>query len=300
MNDETIVVFDVETADKHHTRLCQIGLVELDAQTLDIKSEFNQFIDPECSFDYYNTKVHGISEVQTDGQPNFKQVWDNLLSNYFKDNQKIVGHNLKFDIAALDKVCANYGIELPTMYVRDTYTMAKHLRPEARSYTLDKVASWFGYDLSDDAHHDALNDARATAFIYKSMDEFANVDGVPFTKHFPIYSVDRKPQLDLFEQSKDPSSEIKHTKGVVKFLLKKRGFGVLTSTDGQDAYVSMSDIDKIDKYRLKSGDAVEYDMRLNSKNNYRAKNVKALEKVREEVDTTLLPRQTQKQNNFSL
>lgn len=188
---DSITVFDVETADLHNTRICQIGVVRLDSG-LEIIDSQAWFVDPEKPFGYPQMQVHGIHPEDVEGEPNFGELWDEVLHAYFPPNGYLVGHNIKFDLAAIDKCCAGYGYKLPQFHVIDTVQMAKCVLPNLESRKLNFVAD--ALDVELDHHHDALSDTMATAEILKCMrDRGASLSwGIWEPKHAQIERVPRE------------------------------------------------------------------------------------------------------------
>lgn len=203
-NMDSITVFDVETADARNSRICQIGIVRLDSG-LDVIDAQSWLVDPEAPFGQYQMQVHDIRPRDVYGKPTFGDLWDSELHAYFPPQGYVVGHNVKFDLAVLDKCCAHYGYKMPQFNVIDTVNMAKQALPYLKGKKLNLVADALGVELSH--HHDALSDTIATADILRSMVDM----GTPFSwrvwepKHAQI---DQAPREQVKQLSFDDLSPI--------------------------------------------------------------------------------------------
>lgn len=157
---DVIKFFDVETADKYHTKICQMGIIETDSDGNVINTKVS-LINPECEFGDVNIGHHGITSDMVKKSPTLPDVWD-----YFNvcDNSQLVGHNATFDLAALMKALDSYDIRMPRIEYADTMMMAKHSSYDFPNNSLDTVCEYFGIPL--EKHHDALCDAHACMEVY--------------------------------------------------------------------------------------------------------------------------------------
>lgn len=67
------VVFDVETPNRANNRMSAIGISLIENGK--ITKEFYSLINPETSFDYFNTVLTGIDEDMVAFSPNFEEIW---------------------------------------------------------------------------------------------------------------------------------------------------------------------------------------------------------------------------------
>lgn len=82
------VAIDVETANADMASICQVGIAKYVNNKL--VEEWSSLIDPEDYFDYFNIKVHGITEKNVVGSPIFPKVVDKL--DYFLTENICVSH----------------------------------------------------------------------------------------------------------------------------------------------------------------------------------------------------------------
>lgn len=143
---------DFETANSDGSSVCQIGIVRVmfgvvtDRVSLLVKP-------PNNEYNYWNTKVHGLTAQHTKNAPTFDQVWDDI--SHFFEGQTVVAHNAKFDFSCLTKTLNYYQIPQPKFVKKCTYVIYKK--------GLKKLCDEYDIYLN---HHDALSDAEACAMLY--------------------------------------------------------------------------------------------------------------------------------------
>ena len=152
------VVFDVETPNRLNNRMSAIGITAIEDGT--ITDEFYSYIDPEQSFDYFNTRLTGISEETVWNAPAFPEIWPRIAA--MMGNGLLVAHNAVFDLSVLKKCLRGYGIEWRryTRYLC-TVQMGKRVLP-GMSHKLDVLCDYYGIALD---HHQAASDSHACAEI---------------------------------------------------------------------------------------------------------------------------------------
>jgi len=156
-----LLFFDVETRNRHNDRICGLGvIVEEDGEIIFQKG---YLINPEVSFDDLNINIHGICPGDVKDKPTFPAVWEEVR-DYFRTST-LVGHNLNFDLAVLEKTLNAYGLisEERVVYYEDTYYKAMSCYSIPR-YRLNDICDFLGIVL--DKHHDAMCDTRAAKDIY--------------------------------------------------------------------------------------------------------------------------------------
>lgn len=152
------VVFDVETPNRLNNRMSAIGITVIEDGT--ITNEFFSYIDPEQSFDYFNTRLTGISEETVWNAPAFPDIWPRIET--MMENGLLVAHNAVFDLSVLKKCLQGYDIEWRryTRYLC-TVQMGKRVLP-GMSHKLDVLCDHYGIALN---HHQAASDSHACAEI---------------------------------------------------------------------------------------------------------------------------------------
>lgn len=172
------VAFDVETPNRMNNRMSAIGITVLEDGV--IKDAYYSLINPQCRFDYFNTRLTGISEQSVKDAPTFPEVWDRigpLLSGGL-----ITAHNAVFDLGVLKKCLHDYGI-IWKPYVRYVCTvqMGRRILPGI-SHKLDDMCAYYGICLD---HHQAASDSRACASILQHYLD----SGADIRQHIRTYSL---------------------------------------------------------------------------------------------------------------
>ena len=70
------IVFDVETPNRYNNRMSAIGISIVENGKI-VKSFFS-YVDPEQSFDWFNTKLTGIDARTVAGAPTFPELWKKI------------------------------------------------------------------------------------------------------------------------------------------------------------------------------------------------------------------------------
>jgi DNA polymerase III subunit epsilon len=153
------VAIDFETANEKRSSPCAIGLVVI--QDGKCVERFSRLIcPPECRFSSFNTAIHGISENDVRGEPEFCDIWKDLQS-YF-DGNLVLAHNASFDMSVLRNTLKAYDIPFPTLTYNCTRIIARQAWPGFITYGLAFLADQFGIPF---IHHNAEEDALACSEI---------------------------------------------------------------------------------------------------------------------------------------
>ena len=152
------IAFDVETPNHLSDRMSAIGITVIEDGT--IKDELYSLINPETYFDYFNTRLTGISEETVWDAPTFPELWPEIEP--LMSGGLLVAHNAVFDMGVLKKCLQYYEIDWKP-YVRYicTVQMGRRILP-GMSHKLDVLCDYYGIELD---HHQAASDSRACAKI---------------------------------------------------------------------------------------------------------------------------------------
>jgi DNA polymerase-3 subunit epsilon len=158
MPDERYIVFDVETPNRYNNRMSAIGISIVESGS--ITGEFFSLVDPEQPFDWFNTRLTGISEETVLGQPTFPELWKQIET--LMSSGILVAHNAGFDMGVLRRCLAAYEIPWKSS-VRGlcTVVMGRKLLPGI-SHRLNDLCDYYGICLN---HHQADSDSHAAAEI---------------------------------------------------------------------------------------------------------------------------------------
>jgi DNA polymerase-3 subunit epsilon len=161
-NNLTYTAIDFETANPKWTSICSVGIVTVEDGV--ITEEFHALIKPPGNeYNYYNTRIHGITEEDTEFAPSFDGVYPEIRKRLF--GRTVVAHNESFDRNALKKTMAEYGLNYSDLNISDRWecTVKIYKKKGFKQAGLRNCCDILGIELD---HHDALSDARACALLF--------------------------------------------------------------------------------------------------------------------------------------
>ena len=152
---------DFETANSERS---SVGVVIV--RNNEIVDSFYSLINPESNYyNYWCTKVHGLTSRDTDDAPVFPEVWKRIAP--LIEGLPLVAHNSPFDESCLKAVFRVYQMDYPDYKFYDTLSMARRTMKGLENHQLHTMAAVCGYQL--DNHHHALADAEACAWIAREI-----------------------------------------------------------------------------------------------------------------------------------
>ena len=155
---------DFETANSERSSVCSVGVVIV--RNNEIVDSFYSLINPEPNYyNYWCTKVHGLTSRDTDDAPVFPEVWKQIAP--LVEGLPLVAHNSPFDESCLKAVFRVYQMDYPDYKFYDTLSTARRTMKGLENHQLHTVAATCGYQL--DNHHHALADAEACAWIAREI-----------------------------------------------------------------------------------------------------------------------------------
>src|SRR3954468_13366970 len=155
------LVLDLETANPDCASICQIGIVHVEQR--EIVGTLSRLSGPQDRFDHWNIKVHGIYPDHVEGQPTFPEIWAEISP--LIEGRTVVTHG-SFDRVAITRACEKHGLPMAHAHWLDNQTVVRRTWTQfaKRGYSLGNLANHFGIDFQ---HHDAPEDAIATAHIFR-------------------------------------------------------------------------------------------------------------------------------------
>ena len=161
---QDFAAIDFETANSERCSVCSVGVVIV--RNGEIVDSFYSLIQPEPNYyNYWCSRVHGLSCQDTDRAPIFPEVWAQIEP--LIDGLPLVAHNKPFDESCLKAVFSVYQMDYPDYEFLDTLCVSRRVLPELKNHQLHTVATACGYQLED--HHHALADAEACAWIAREI-----------------------------------------------------------------------------------------------------------------------------------
>lgn len=164
------LAIDVETANPNMASICQIGIVEY--KNGFVSSEWMTYVDPDDYFCGMNISIHGITEDTVKGAPKFSEVSEELKA--MLEGNVVVCHT-HFDRVAIGQSFRKYKTEEPNCRWLDSARVARRTWEQCawKGYGLSAVSKMLGYEFK---HHDALEDAKAAAFLLLKASEEKELD----------------------------------------------------------------------------------------------------------------------------
>lgn len=178
------IAIDVETATRKGG-ICQIGIVTVsdgiitDRECLYIQPPGNLYCD-------INIGIHGITPQKTADAPSLKESWPYIHEKLC--NKTIIGHNISFDLNAINKDLEHYGL--------DPFEPENICTYKILNARLTDCCRHYGIDICN--HHDALCDAEACARVY-----------LAYLQSGEKYPLIEKSSSDSFMEHKKLSSDVK-------------------------------------------------------------------------------------------
>lgn len=166
MSGRPLVFVDVETTggSAHSSRILEIGALRVEDGK--VVATLRQVLDPDEPVPAWITKLTGIEQAETVGQPRFADVFAHLQP-MFRD-AIFVAHNVDFDYSFFTSEYRKLGHHF-TMDKLCTVRLSRALYPEERSHKLDAVIARHGYTVSN--RHRAFDDAEVLYKFYNDSFE---------------------------------------------------------------------------------------------------------------------------------
>ncbi|MFZ5790685.1 MAG: exonuclease domain-containing protein [Pseudomonadota bacterium] len=165
--DLPILVLDTETTglDVKNDRIVAVGAVRMHGMRVFAREVVDLLIRPERPIPPRAIAVHGITDAMVGSAPAFAELADRIQS--ICEGMVLVGHNIGFDIAMIEREMSLIGRDWPRPVALDTLNLYAALRPEAQKLDLEAVAADLGVEVR--GRHTALGDALMTAEIFRRM-----------------------------------------------------------------------------------------------------------------------------------
>jgi predicted DnaQ family exonuclease/DinG family helicase len=161
----SIIALDIETTglDPQKDAILEIGAVRFNENR--VEDEWSSLVNPGRKIPPFITQLTGINDHMVLEAPSIQQIITPLRN--FVGNLPILGHNVSFDLAFL----RNHGL-FRNNEVLDTYEIASVMLPTAGRYGLGALGNTLNILLP--ASHRALDDARVTCAVYRSLYEMGS------------------------------------------------------------------------------------------------------------------------------
>ena len=161
------VVLDLETTglDVTRERVVQVGAVAMVGAKILEEPRLDQLTNPGMPIPPSATRIHGISDRDVAGAPDFAAVAPALQE--IMSGRVVIGHNTAFDLAILRHEAARAGIPWQEPAALDLVLLAGALEPSLPDLALETVTRLLG--VSIEGRHTAMGDCLATAEAYSRL-----------------------------------------------------------------------------------------------------------------------------------
>ncbi|MDR3589569.1 MAG: 3'-5' exonuclease [Negativicutes bacterium] len=159
------VAIDFETANRSRASACSLAAVTVENGRI-VKAAYSLIRPPVLQFDYWNTKIHGLTVQDVAEKPTFAELWPRIRTHL--ENKVVIAHNAVFDIGVLRSMLDAYELPYPRFQYACTVDIARRVWTDVENYKLGTLANRFAIEFD---HHNALHDARTCAMIALSAQE---------------------------------------------------------------------------------------------------------------------------------
>lgn len=162
---DTYVSIDLETTGLNPKRdkIIEIGAVKVAEGQ--IRDSFSVFVNPGRILDERIIQLTGIRDEQLANAPYIEDVLPEVMD--FLEDLPLLGHSVLFDFSFLKKAAADRKLQFEKKAV-DTLKIARKYLAELEHRSLDYLCQY--YKIEHRAHR-AMEDARATHFLYRRLVE---------------------------------------------------------------------------------------------------------------------------------
>lgn len=174
--DLPFLVLDTETTglDVRQDRIVALGAVRMQGMRIFPTEIVDLLVHPGRPIPPRAIAVHGISDAMIASAPVFADLADRVQS--LCDGLVLVGHNIGFDLAMIEREMKLMGRDWRRPIALDTLNLYAALRPDAKMLDLEAIAADLGVEVR--GRHTALGDALMTAEIFGRMMPFLADAGV--------------------------------------------------------------------------------------------------------------------------
>lgn len=188
------IAVDIETTGIRSKidKIIEIGAIKV-IDGVEVES-FSKLINPGVIISDMITNITGIDNQMVMGKPYIDEVIREFAEFAGDEKLPLLGHNVSFDYRFLKINAVNHGISFERNLI-DTLKIARSNLPKEVSKKLDDLCMYF--NISDENHHRALNDAKAAKDLYEILvkrcfntdDNEGEKSSMTLSKEFSEYSM---------------------------------------------------------------------------------------------------------------
>ncbi len=164
IRDLCFVAFDTETTglSPETDDVIQLGAVRVLKGRIVAGEIMDSYVDPNRPIPPASTRVHGISDADVAGAPDFGTICQEF--HHFAGGAVLVAHNAPFDLAFLKREEAATGLRWAHP-VLDTVLLSAVVFGVTEQHSLDALCERLAIKIASERRHTALGDAEATAEV---------------------------------------------------------------------------------------------------------------------------------------
>jgi DNA polymerase-3 subunit epsilon len=158
-------VLDTETTglDVNRDRIVQFAAVRMKGERIFAADSVERIVNPGRPIPPASSAIHGITDdIAASGRP-IDEEWG-ALEPFLKD-RVVVGHNIGFDMAMLERAAALAGRPWTRPRTLCTARLAEALSPQETDFNLEAVAERLGVEIT--GRHTAMGDTLVTAEVFR-------------------------------------------------------------------------------------------------------------------------------------
>jgi CBS domain-containing protein len=170
------VALDTETTglDARTARIIEIAIVRVNGVEVEPAATFERLVNPGLPIPASASKVHGLHSCDLEKAPRFAEI--GAAVQQLVDGAVVIGHNIGYDLAVLDREYARAGQSWTMPRCLDIRTLARIAAPDLASHELTPLCDWLG--IKTTARHRALPDALAAACIFQGLIPLLRTRGI--------------------------------------------------------------------------------------------------------------------------
>jgi len=170
------VAIDTETTglDARKARIVEIAAVRVNGLEVEGVAAVQQLLNPNIPIPESASHIHGLTERDLEVAPRFNVI-GTALQDLF-DEAVVIGHNIGYDLAVLDREYAVAGLAWTMPRFLDVRALARLAHPDLANYGLETLCEWLGVDIS--RRHRALPDALGAAQVFVRLVPLLRARGI--------------------------------------------------------------------------------------------------------------------------
>ena len=161
------IAIDFEKLDTLPSSVCSVGVAVIENNKI-TDTFYSLICPPSKNENYYCVQTHGLHYNDVKNAPKFPQIWKKI--DKIINGSPLIAHNFGVERGCINACNEEFGTNYNYEYIC-TLALSRKYLPELKSKSLDLVCENLKYKMG--RHHNALNDAIASAEIFlKIKDKF--------------------------------------------------------------------------------------------------------------------------------